>query len=118
GILDPAAGQVFALGNDPHAHHVVVLRDVPEPAFFRHVGDGGLALVNSRFAFGTFVVGPDSDLVQTGVLHSPAVSHGAEGLLPGAIQRHRRAILRNRTALFPDANSGDKPVFPDQSLDG
>ena len=43
-ILHAAAGEVFALGHDADADHVVVLRDVPEPALVRHVGHGRLRL--------------------------------------------------------------------------
>ena len=50
-ILHPVAGQIFALRHDPDADHVVMLGNVPEPPFIRHVSDGGGPFVNIRFPF-------------------------------------------------------------------
>src|SRR6185369_846934 len=51
-----AAGQVFAFGDDTDADHLVVLRNVPEPALVRHVGDGGRSLIDPGIAFGPAII--------------------------------------------------------------
>ena len=90
-LLHAAAGEIFALGHDADAGHVVVLRDVPEPALVRHVGDGGVAFVDAFAALGILVVGPDGDLVEIRIAHAPAALVGGEGFLARAIERDRRA---------------------------
>ena len=68
GRFDPAACQVFSFRHHADADHVVVLRDVPEPALFRHVGHGGRAGVDAFVALRAFVIGPDGDFVKKRVL--------------------------------------------------
>ena len=99
GRLDAVSCQVFSLRHDADADHVVVLRDVPEPAFFGDVGHGGRAGVDAFVALRAFVIGPDGDFVQERVFDPPAVADGAKGLLAGSIQGDGRAIFRNRPAL-------------------
>ncbi len=67
-VFHAVARQVFSFGDDADADHVVVLGDVPEPAFFGNVGDGGGAGVDAFVALGAFIVGPDGDFVEVGIV--------------------------------------------------
>src|SRR5207237_7936402 len=51
-FLHPAAREIFALGDDADADHVVVQRNVPEPAFLRNERHRGRAGVNALVALG------------------------------------------------------------------
>ena len=81
GRFHSVAAEVFALGNDAHADHIIVLRDVPEPALFRNVSDRGRTLIQARIAFGSAIIGPDRDFVQIGIADAPVDANGREGLL-------------------------------------
>ena len=85
-ILHSVARQVFALGDNPHARHSVVLWDVPEPSFFRDVSHRRVALVDPFAAFGILVVRPDRDLVQIRVAHPPPALIRRESFLARAIE--------------------------------
>src|SRR6266511_2398946 len=63
-VLHSVAREVFTFGDYADAHHVVVLRDVPEPALVRDVSHGCRAFINAGFALRTAVVCPHSDLVE------------------------------------------------------
>ena len=117
-IFHAAAREIFALRHDAHAHPVVVLRDVPEPALLRQHRHGGLALVDARLAFRALVVSPHRELVQIRIFHAPAIAHRAETFLARAIERHRRAQLDNLTGFFLRPHPGHAPVLAQQFLHG
>jgi hypothetical protein len=50
GILNAIAGEVFALSHDTHAHAIILLWDMPKPAFLRHEGDGRCAFILAGLA--------------------------------------------------------------------
>src|SRR5438094_1655392 len=91
--LDAIARQIFSLRHDADADHIIVERDVPEPAFFRHKRNRGGAFVDAGFALAALVVGPDRDLVQFRVADAPVVTHRGKGFATRAIQGHGRAVF-------------------------
>src|SRR5258708_38232491 len=98
------AEEIFSFGHNADAEHVVMLRDVPEPALFRHVCDGRRALVLALVAFGAFEISPDRNFVQQWITHAPVVARRAERLASRAIDgdlrpvfaRHAFAVGRTR----------------------
>ena len=108
------ARQIFSFRHDAHAHHVIVLRDVPEPAFLRHEGNGGRAFIDAGIALGTFVISPHRDFVQERIFDSPLVAHGGESFLAGAIERHGRAKLPRRAIFVADPHTNDSFAFAQQ----
>src|SRR5262249_50727004 len=62
-LADTAAREVFALGDYAHAHHIAMLRDVPEPALFWNVGNGSGAGIQAFVAQCPPVIGPNRDFV-------------------------------------------------------
>src|SRR5581483_7674790 len=114
GRFDAVAREVFALGNDTDADHVVVLRDVPEPAFFGDIGDGGGAGVYAFIAVCALVVGPDGDLVEEGILHTPVVADGGEGFLAGAIECDGGAVFDRRGAAGLGARADEATDLAEQ----
>src|SRR5678815_1173918 len=63
-VLDPATREIFAFSDHADTDHVIMLRDMPEPAFVRNICHGGRAFVDAGLAFGTLIVSPDGDLVE------------------------------------------------------
>ena len=64
GDFTPPRVKYFPSATTPTLIHVVVLRDVPEPALFRHVSHGGGAGVEALVALRALVIGPDGDFVE------------------------------------------------------
>src|SRR5687767_8385770 len=71
GSFDTITGKIFPVRDHTDADHVIVLRDVPEPAFLRHECHGGRTLVQAGVAFRSFVIRPDRNLVEVRVLDAP-----------------------------------------------
>src|ERR1041385_1487642 len=117
GRFDATARQVLSFGDDADADHVIVLRDVPEPAFLRHVSHRGRAFVQAGIAFGAAVIGPDGDFVQVRIANAPVVADGRESFLARAIDDDARLILDDASIFFLRAHADDAPTFLDQFLD-
>ena len=116
-FLHPAAREIFALGDDADADHVVVQRNVPEPAFFRNERHRGRAGVNALVALGALVVSPDGHLVQFRVADAPVVSHSGEGFATGTIECDGRAVFGDPTVFVLSADTRDAFAFFHQLLD-
>src|SRR5579872_1991486 len=97
--FEAAARQVFSLGHDADANAVVVLGNVPKPAFFRDIGNGCGAGINALVAFGALVIGPDGDLVEEGIFDAPIVANGTKSFFAATIQSDGGAIFGDRTAF-------------------
>ena len=78
-IFDPAPRQVLRVSDDTDAYHVVMLRDVPEPALLRHKGDRRRAGIDARVAFRSFVIRPHCHLIQLRIAQAPMIAYGGEG---------------------------------------
>ena len=91
GSLTPSRVRYLPSATMPTLVMPSVLRDVPEPAFVRDVGHGGVTFVDAFSALGILVVSPDGDLVEVGVAQAPAELVGGEGFLAGAIDDDGRA---------------------------
>src|SRR5262245_33788809 len=91
GRFDTVPAEVFAFGNNTYANHIVMLWDVPEPAFVRDVRNSGCTLIDARIPFCSLVIGPDGDLVQVRIADPPIVSRYGERLFTRAVQGDGRA---------------------------
>ena len=92
-LFHAAPREIFPLGDHTHAHHVAVLRNVPEPAFLGNHRDRRLPLVNPRLALRAAVIGPHGDLVELRIGNAPAELVRRERLLARTVERDARAHL-------------------------
>ena len=117
-VADPVSGEVFAFGDDADADHVVVLGDVPEPAFFGDEGDGGGTFVVAGAALGALVVGPDGDLVKERIAFAPAETDGGEGFLAGGVEGDGGVDFAEVAVFVLHFDAGDAVVFLEEAGDG
>src|SRR5712691_2612321 len=89
GGLNPCSAQIFALRNHANTDHVIVLRDIPEPAFLRNISHGSRPFVQARISERASVVSPDGDFIELRVFDAPVVANGGEGFATRTIQRNR-----------------------------
>src|SRR5205085_12280839 len=73
--LHAVARKIFPFRHHTYTHHVVMLRDVPEPTLLRHERHGCRAFIESRITFRPFVVSPYCDLVEEGIFDAPLIAH-------------------------------------------
>ncbi len=78
--------EVIALGDDAGADDAVTQRDVPEPAAFRQIGDGGCSFFKAGVAFRVLIEGPDGNLVEHRVAVAGAVFPLVERVAAGAVE--------------------------------
>src|SRR6185369_17784584 len=104
-VAHAVARQIFAFRHHAHAYHVAVLRNVPEPAFFRDERDGGRAGVNAFVAPGATVISPDGDLVEFGIFDPPGVSHRDKRFFARAVECHRRTVFDDFAMLVLDTDT-------------
>src|SRR5262245_26426835 len=118
GILEAVPTQIFALSYDPDADHVIVLRNVPEPALTRNHGHGGLAFVDSFVALGSLVVGPDCDFIEIGIGQAPALAHGGETFLAAAVECNGGAEFEGGSIRSPPTHASDPAALVAEAGDG
>src|SRR5688572_13578788 len=63
-VLHTAARKMLRFSDYTNAYEVIVLRNMPEPTFVRHIGNRSRPLVNTRLAFGALKVSPDGNFVE------------------------------------------------------
>ena len=104
-VLGRAVEEVVAFGNNADADDISAKRDVPEPTFFRVVGDE--AFVETRVSTGTLEVSPESDFVELGVTIHPAFADG--GVSPGGVDDE--GCTQFKAAIFAfHADARDAPI--------
>src|ERR1044071_3084461 len=101
--FDSIAREIFAFRDYAHAHTVVVLGNVPKPAFLRNESDGRCAGINTGITFGALVIGPNGDFVQLRIADAPIITRCSKGFFSGTVERHARPVFGGFAILRPRA---------------
>ena len=124
-VFESFTGQILAVGHHAHAHPVVVLRDVPEPALVWDESHRGASLVDAGVPLGPLVISPHGNLVELGITTPPSVASGSDGLAPRRVHGDWRANLHLSMLAGLDPNTivsahavlqqfGDFRLFPNR----
>ena len=63
-MVASVAVKILFFGNYADTNHIILQWDVPKPAFFRNIGNGGGTLVGSWIAFCALEVSPYGDFIE------------------------------------------------------